>query len=108
MARRTAADAARRISADEAAALVTSGMWVDYGAVLAGPDSFDKALAARAGDLSGVKIRSCLPTRPRAVLENDPAGEHSIWFRLHSFGYDRRQHDAGLCNYVPVNLVEIP
>ena len=36
---------AQRISADEAAALVQPGMWLDYGAVLGQPDAFDTALA---------------------------------------------------------------
>ena len=33
----------QRISADQAAMLVQSGMWLDYGAVLCQPDEFDKA-----------------------------------------------------------------
>lgn len=100
--------AAKRISADDAARLVESGMWLDYGAALCQPDVFDKALAARAGELRGVKIRSCLSMRPRAVIEQDPHGEHFFWFSLHFSGYDRRSHDAGRCNYLPVNLGEIP
>ena len=36
----TAAKEARPISPTDAAALVTSGDWVDYGAVLAQPDAF--------------------------------------------------------------------
>lgn len=43
---RTSAAPARRVSAEEAAAVVRSGDWVDYGAVLAQPDAFDRALAA--------------------------------------------------------------
>jgi acyl-CoA hydrolase len=108
MPRRISAGAARRISSDEAAGLVQSGMWLDYGAALSGPDAFDKALAARADELRAVKIRSCLSMRPRAVIENDPDGRHFVWFSLHFSGYDRRQHDAGRCNYLPVNLGEIP
>ena len=83
-------------------------MWLDYGAALCGPDEFDKALAARRGDLRAVKIRSCLSLRPRAVIEDDPNGEHFVWFSLHFSSYDRRKHDAGRCNYLPVNLGEIP
>ena len=93
---RRAAAAARRITADEAAGLVRSGMWIDYGAVLAQPDEFDKALAKRKADLRSVKIRSCLSTRPRAVLEADPDGAHFFWVSLHFSGYDRRKHDAGI------------
>ena len=67
---------ARRISPEGAAALVRSGDWLDYGAVLGGPDAFDAALAARIGELRDVKIRGCLSIRPRAVLEADPEREH--------------------------------
>jgi acyl-CoA hydrolase len=108
MLRRVSAVAAKRVSAEEAAGLVESGMWLDYGAALCQPDEFDRALAARGGDLRAVKIRSCLSVRPRAVIEDDPDGEHFFWFSLHFSSYDRRKHDAGRCNYLPVNLGEIP
>ena len=98
----------RRVSAEHVAGLVTSGMWLDYGAVLCQPDVFDKALAARKDELHRVKIRACLSTRPRAVLEADPEGAHFYWINLHFGGYDRRKHDAGIANYMPVNLGEIP
>jgi acyl-CoA hydrolase len=83
-------------------------MWLDYGAVLAQPDAFDRALAGRTAELRDVKIRACLSTRPRAVLEADPEGEHFFWFNLHFSGYDRKKHDAGCSHYLPVNLGEIP
>ncbi len=105
---RTSAAPARRVSAEEAAAVVRSGDWVDYGAVLAQPDAFDRALAARKDELTQVKIRSCITTRPRAVLETDPEGEHFFWFSLHMSGYDRAKADAGRASYLPVNLGEIP
>jgi acyl-CoA hydrolase len=105
---RVATAAARRISAAEAAALVKSGMWLDYAAGLCQPDVFDQALAARKAELENVKIRACLSMRPRAVLEVDPTGEHFHWFSLHFSGYDRVQHDAGRCNYLPLNLGEVP
>ncbi|MBP0464088.1 butyryl-CoA:acetate CoA-transferase [Roseomonas sp. PWR1] len=98
----------RRITAAEAAALVKSGDWLDYGAITAQPDVFDAALAARSAELSRVGIRNCLSVRPRAVLEADPTGEHFQWFSLHFSGYDRKKHDAGISHYIPVNLGEIP
>ncbi len=81
-----------------------AGLWVS----LCQPDVFDKALASCAAKLTNVKIRSCLSMRPRAVLEVDPEGEHFCWISQHFTGYDRRKHDAGRCNYMPVNLGEIP
>jgi acyl-CoA hydrolase len=105
---RVAGASARTITAEHAAGLVRSGMWLDYGVSLCQPDVFDAALAARKDELKNVKIRSCLTMRPRAVLEADPAGEHFFWFSLHFSGYDRKQHDAGRCNYLPLNLGELP
>jgi acyl-CoA hydrolase len=104
---RGARKSARRITADEAAAMVQSGDWLDYGAVLAQPDVFDMALARRVDELRNVNIRSCLSVRPRAVLEADPEREHFNYFNWHLGGYDRKQSDAGLENYIPCNLGEI-
>ena len=100
--------AGETISAEHAAGLVKSGMWLDYGAALCQPDVFDQALAARKEELSNVKIRSCLSVRPRAVVEDDPEGRHFHMFSWHFSSYDRRKHDAGRCNYVPLNLGEVP
>jgi acyl-CoA hydrolase len=105
---RVAKATAQTISAGQAAAMVRSGMWIDYGTSLCQPDVFDQALAARITELKQLKIRNCLTMRPRAVLEADPAGKHMHCFSLHFSGYDRKKHDAGLCSYLPVNLGEIP
>jgi len=105
---RQAAAPAQTISSEQAASLVRSGMWLDYGVGLCQPDLFDQALAARRHDLENVKIRSCLSMRPRAVLEADPEGRHFHFFSWHFSGYDRRQHDAGRCHYTPLNLGEVP
>ncbi|MEN9895307.1 MAG: hypothetical protein RIR97_1159 [Pseudomonadota bacterium] len=108
MIRRKAAAPAKTCAASEVAALVRSGMWLDYGTSLLQPDVFDKALAARKQDLSDVKIRSCLTMRPRAVLEDDPDGKSFYGLSLHFSGYDRKKHDQGRMGYLPVNLGEIP
>ncbi len=108
MEKRIAAAKAKHVSAHEAAGLVRSGMWLDYGAVISQPDVFDKALAGRKAELADIKIRSCLSLRPRAVLEADPQGNHFHWFSTHFSGYDRRKHDEGRAGYLPVNLGEIP
>jgi acyl-CoA hydrolase len=99
---------ARRITPAEAAALVKSGDWLDYGAAVGQPDAFDRALAARKSELRDVKIRSCLSMQPRAVIEADPEREHFHWYSWHFGGYDRRKHDTGVCHYIPCNLGEIP
>jgi len=99
---------AQHISAAQAAALVRSGDWVDYGTSLCQPDVVDAALAARKTELTNVKFRSCLTVRPRAVLEADPEGAHFQWYSWHFSGYDRKKHDAGISHYMPLNLGEVP
>ncbi len=108
MVHRVAAAAARHITASQAAAMVKSGDWLDYGTSLVQPDEFDKALAERAAELSNVKIRSCLSVRARAVLECDPHAKAFHMFNWHFTGYDRKKHDAGLCHYIPLHLGEVP
>ncbi|MGA3028907.1 MAG: acetyl-CoA hydrolase/transferase C-terminal domain-containing protein [Bryobacteraceae bacterium] len=105
---RKASAAAQTICGERAAGFVRSGMWLDYGVALCQPDVFDKALADRRDSLRNVKIRSCLTMKPRAVLEGDPEAKHFFWFSWHFSGYDRRKHDAGCCNYMPLNLGEVP
>ncbi len=108
MASRIASAPAKKITAAEAAALVKSGDWLDYSAVLCQPDVFDRALAARIGELSDVKIRSSLAAKPRAVLEADPDGKHFHYFTWHFSAYERAKSDAGICHHIPPNLGEIP
>ncbi len=108
MSRRIASIPAETVSAEQAASLVRSGMWIDYGVGLGQPEVFDRALAARRDELGNVKFRSCLTMRPRAVAECDPEGKSFYFFSWHFSGYDRKRHDAGRCHYMPLNLGEVP
>ena len=99
---------AKRITAAEAASLVRSRDWVDLGFGLGQPDLFEAALAARADELEGVRIRGAFSLRPRHTLEVDPEGEHFLWLNWHFSGYDRRQHDVGRVAYIPMNFGEAP
>lgn len=72
MALREGTHRCEHITAEDAARLVSSGDWIDYGATLSQPDVFDRALAARKSELRKVKFRSCMTVKPRAVLEADP------------------------------------
>jgi acyl-CoA hydrolase len=98
----------KTISAAEAAALVRSGDWVDYGGNVSQPELFDRALAARAGELRDVKVRSCLTLRPHALVEADPEGEHFQLYSWHFSPYDRKLADAGRTHYIPMNFGEAP
>ena len=108
MTMRVASTQAQTVSAERAAGFVESGMWLDYGAGLCQPDVFDKALGARIQEVTQRQdpplpddaaarragSRSRRPSRPRvqpALLRLRP-----------------EKHDDGRCNYIPVNLGEIP
>jgi len=99
---------AKKISAEQAAGLVRSGTWVDYGAANAQPELFDRALAARVNELFDLKLRSSLAPKPIAVIDSDPDGVHVYQFSWHFSALDRKQSDKGRCVYVPVHLGEIP
>jgi len=85
---------------------VRPGDWVDYG--LLQPERFDRALAARASELTGVKVRCCLTMRPPAIVEADPGGERFQLYSWHFSAVDRKLHDAGRTHYIPMNFGEAP
>ncbi len=99
---------ARAVTADEAAAEVKSGDWIDYGFGLSQPDRFDQALARRLPEVVDVRVRSALTMSPRATFDADPDGRHIHFFNWHFSAYDRKQHDMGRCNYIPMNFGETP
>ncbi len=104
-----AADLKRKtVSADEAAALVRSGSWLDYGFGVGQPDLFDQALAARISELNGVAVRGCLALRPRAAIEADPEGRHIEYLSWYFSGLERKMHDRGRCHHIPMNFGEAP
>src|SRR4029079_3200452 len=68
----------------------------------------DQALARRASELEGVRIRACVTMSPRAVLEADPTREHFLWLKWQSSRHDRGKNTDGRCNYIPMNFGEAP
>ena len=45
---------------------------------------------------------------PAKRLEEAAAVLSEVMFSWHFSGYDRKKHDAGRCNYTPLNLGEVP
>jgi acyl-CoA hydrolase len=98
----------KTVTVEEAAALVKSGDWIDYGFGVAQPEVFDHALAGRIAQRSGVKIRGTLALRPRAVIEADPDARHVRYFSWYFSGLERNLHDRDLCSHIPMNFGEAP
>ena len=95
----------------EVAALqaVRSGDWVDYGFGAGFPELMDKALAARKGELTNVKIRGGLVIHPRIeVAECDPEQESFTYYSWHIGDYERKLQSRGLCKFMPMILRQLP
>lgn len=96
------------VSADEAAKVIKSGDWVEYGQFICQTQDVDKALAKRKDELSDVKFRATTRVTPLAIIDADPNRETFIWNNFHYSGYDRKLQDKGLGNFVPLNYHEQP
>lgn len=96
------------VTADEAAKVVKSGDWVDYGWTTTTPVAVDKALAKRMGDLYDVNFRGgILMWTPEIFNIDDPAG-HLTWNSWHMGGIERRAVAQGFSFYSPIRYSELP
>lgn len=98
----------KTVSAEQAAASIKSGDWVEYGFGLGQPEVFDRAFAERVPKLERVRLRGCLAMTPRAAVEADPEGRHLNYYSWYFSGLERKIHDRGLCSHIPMNFGEAP
>lgn len=96
------------ISPDQAAKLVKSGDWIQYGEFVCQPHACDKALARRKDELEDVKIRLVTMTWLPEVCKVDPERKSFIMNDWHFSGVSRKLQEADLCNYIPVTYHEGP
>jgi len=94
------------ITADEAAKLVKSGDWVQYGEFVMQPKDCDAALAKRKDELRDVKIRLTTMSWLPEVCKVDPEREHFIMNDWHFSGTSRQLMDMNLCSYIPLTYHE--
>ena len=93
----------------EAAKVVKSGDWVDFGFGNGFPELFDEALAARRDELQDVKIRGGLVYRPIIhTIDCDPDRKHFQYYSWHLEGYERKMFTAGRLQFVPMLLRLLP
>ena len=97
------------VTAEQAAKAVQSGDWVDYGFGGGYPELMDKALAARKGEVTDVKIRGGLVIRPRIeVVECDPEQTSFHYYSWHIGDYERKLQSRGLVQFMPMILRSLP
>lgn len=94
------------ISAEEAAGLVKSGMWIDYGAICGFPSLIDAKLAERAPELRNVKIRA--EHSHTQLPKIDPNQNHFIYNSWFLGKVERDYQKNGACSYIPFGLSEGP
>lgn len=93
---------------EEAAKVVESGDWVDFGCYQGFPSLFDEALAARKDELQNVNIRALLISKPLQIAEQDPHGEVFSYNSWHMIGYERKLCDKGMAHFIPMVFRNLP
>lgn len=94
------------ITADEAAKLVKSGDWVQYGEFVMQPKDCDAALAKRKDELTDVKIRCTTMSWLPEVCKVDPERKHFVMNDWHFSATSRQLMDMNLCSYIPLTYHE--
>ncbi len=100
--------ASKLTTAAEAVKAVKSGDWVDYGWCTGHPADLDRALAARMGELTGVKVRGGVALSAPAIFQIDHPEEHFCWNSWHMSGVERKAIDRGFAYYAPMRYSELP
>ncbi len=95
------------VTADEAAKVVVSGDYVEYGFGINCAYDFDEALSKRVNDLWDVNIKCDIGAYPHFTAEADPTGEHFTWNSWHVSGHDKKYIHKTLY-YIPMKFHELP
>jgi butyryl-CoA:acetate CoA-transferase len=96
------------ISAEEAVQFINSGDWVDYGFASGTPDKLDRALAARAEELTDVKVRGGILMKRPAIFDVENVAQHFTWNSWHMSGIERKAAEEGFAFYTPIRFSEVP
>jgi butyryl-CoA:acetate CoA-transferase len=98
----------KKISAEQAASLIKSGDWVDYGHMLSSPLFMDKALSKRVGEVANVHIRCSGFPALSAIVSADPEQKSFIYNTYFMFKGDRLLNREGAISHIPGLYHEIP
>ena len=96
------------VSADQAAAIVKDGDWVDYGWCVGTPVAFDAALAKRIPDLYDVNFRGGILMHVPEIFKVEHPEEHITWNSWHMSGIERKAITAGYSFYSALRYSELP
>ena len=100
--------AQKKMTAAQAAALVKSGDWVDYGWAVNTPVAVDAELAKRLPELEGVNFRGGILMWVPAIFQIDDPAAHMTWNSWHMGGIERKAIAQGFSFYSPIRYSELP
>ena len=93
---------------EQAAALVKSGDWVDYGWTTGTPVAVDAAIAKRLPELKDVKFRGGILMWVPEIFKIENPAEHFTWNSWHMGGIERKAVAQGFSYYCPIRYSELP
>ena len=100
--------AQKKMTAAQAAALVKSGDWVDYGWAVNTPVAVDAELAKRLPELENVNFRGGILMWVPAIFQIDDPAAHMTWNSWHMGGIERKAIAQGFSFYSPIRYSELP
>ena len=100
--------AQKLMTAAQAAALVKSGDWVDYGWAVNTPVAVDAELAKRLPELEGVNFRGGILMWVPEIFQIDDPAAHMTWNSWHMGGIERKAIAQGFSFYSPIRYSELP
>ena len=96
------------VSAAEAAAVIKSGDWVDYGWTATTSRAVDKELAKRMPDLYDVNFYGGILLSEPAIFRVENAADHFTWNSWHMAGIERKACSKGFSFYCALKYSELP
>ena len=100
--------AQKKMTAEQAAALVKSGDWVDYGWAVNTPVAVDAAIAKRLPELENVNFRGGILMWVPEIFQIDDPAAHMTWNSWHMSGIERKAIAQGFSFYSPIRYSELP
>lgn len=96
------------VTAQEAASVIKSGSWVDYGWAVNTPVAVDKEIAKRMNELTDVNFRGGILMWVPEIFKIDNPAEHLTWNSWHMGGIERKAVAQGFSFYAPIRYSELP
>ena len=96
------------VTADEAAKIVKSGDWIDYGWAVTTPVALDAALSKRIGKISNLNFRGGILLWEPEIFKIKEPERHLTWNSWHMSGIERKAINKRFSFYTPMRYSELP